>query len=584
MPKYTYSVSTLPNGKVNPATLHRDIGQSSISSSILNVTVNDDSMDIEFDDALSPTDESTLDSIVASHEGDAEVRATGWTEPVLSIENDPPISPSRNDRYLIGDSPTGVWANHAKSIASYKDEWIYHDPIEGTKVWISNQAKYFYYDGSDWKLYCTSIQRIHLLKDTLTEDLNNGSDIAIRWDMQDYADSVFTHSTSSNPERITVTEAGLYRIWANVIAKGSNGRFEGKLEIRVDGSYVQGTRNVDYSRNDTIDEVGLQCLATLELDANQYIEIWGGRYDSETSNSFDTVIEDCLCTIERFSEEAVTNTWRPIHDTPVNGASTTSISSNWAYNHDHDSDYADISHNHTFESLSDVDAYTGNAGKFAKVKSSEDGIEFADTGGTGGVDEFTELTDTPSAYTGESGKIVVVNTGESGLVFQTPKQYWHPMFLYLEELSWDAYFYSWTVGDRNTIPSGSTDGIAWEEESSPIICPFSGTIVSSVFAAKGVGVSTGSPSYPVMVNLEIWSTGWSNEGTKLGDIEIEIASNVGNWWSVWEDTNAKVTTSHNISVSAGDLLSVKFNSIEGNSDAVAIMNAFIIFTVEGDVS
>jgi hypothetical protein len=46
--------------------------------------------------------------------------------------------------------------------------------------------------------------------------------------------------------------------------------------------------------------------------------------------------------------------------------------------HDHDSDYAATGHAHTFLALSDTpSAYTGQAGKYAKVKGDESGLEFA---------------------------------------------------------------------------------------------------------------------------------------------------------------------------------------------------------------
>jgi hypothetical protein len=41
------------------------------------------------------------------------------------------------------------------------------------------------------------------------------------------------------------------------------------------------------------------------------------------------------------------------------------------------------------------------------------------TGSSGGVNQFTELTDTPSSYTGHAGKVVVVNETETGLEFTT---------------------------------------------------------------------------------------------------------------------------------------------------------------------
>lgn len=44
-------------------------------------------------------------------------------------------------------------------------------------------------------------------------------------------------------------------------------------------------------------------------------------------------------------------------------------------------------------------------------------VEITASGGSGGVDNFLDLTDTPSSYAGQAGKSVVVNNTEDGLQF-----------------------------------------------------------------------------------------------------------------------------------------------------------------------
>ena len=44
-------------------------------------------------------------------------------------------------------------------------------------------------------------------------------------------------------------------------------------------------------------------------------------------------------------------------------------------------------------------------------------VEIGGGGGTGGVDTFLELTDTPASYSGQSGKVPKVKSDESGLEF-----------------------------------------------------------------------------------------------------------------------------------------------------------------------
>lgn len=69
--KYTYSISVdFPNQKVAPSKLTQEINDSSISSALLlYINTNDDDCDIWFDGVLSGADETTLDGLVAAHDG-----------------------------------------------------------------------------------------------------------------------------------------------------------------------------------------------------------------------------------------------------------------------------------------------------------------------------------------------------------------------------------------------------------------------------------------------------------------------------------------------------------------------------------
>lgn len=73
----------------------------------------------------------------------------------------------------------------------------------------------------------------------------------------------------------------------------------------------------------------------------------------------------------------------------------------------------------TFLDLTDTpSSYSGQAGKVAAVKATEDGLEFVEGGG--GADTFLELTDTPSSYSGQAGKVAAVKATEDGLEFVSP--------------------------------------------------------------------------------------------------------------------------------------------------------------------
>jgi len=56
--------------------------------------------------------------------------------PALEGEtNDPPATPVEGETWLIGDTPTGVWADHAGQLASFQaGAWIYVTPRDGLRA------------------------------------------------------------------------------------------------------------------------------------------------------------------------------------------------------------------------------------------------------------------------------------------------------------------------------------------------------------------------------------------------------------------------------------------------------------------
>lgn len=118
-------------------------------------------------------------------------------------------------------------------------------------------------------------------------------------------------------------------------------------------------------------------------------------------------VDDGANTITITCNNTDTNTWRPIDDTPVNGVTDESISSNWAYNHTnnasaHHTRYTDA------EARSAVEAGAVNHVSFANIESSNlpdtgyvlgydhsDGFYFKDSGAVGLL--FDTLKNKPSA-------------------------------------------------------------------------------------------------------------------------------------------------------------------------------------------
>jgi len=74
-----------------------------------------------------------------------------FQDPVASVLNTPPVSPSVGDRYIVGLSPSGAWVGHSKDIAGWNgDAWIYATPSNGWYAWNNATATFYLYSSSAW--------------------------------------------------------------------------------------------------------------------------------------------------------------------------------------------------------------------------------------------------------------------------------------------------------------------------------------------------------------------------------------------------------------------------------------------------
>lgn len=82
--------------------------------------------------------------------------AVRWLECFASLVvasqavNDPP-SGSDGDRYIVGPSPTGVWAGHALQIALFMGSaWDFRNAPEGAIAWVQDEDSAFRYLSGVW--------------------------------------------------------------------------------------------------------------------------------------------------------------------------------------------------------------------------------------------------------------------------------------------------------------------------------------------------------------------------------------------------------------------------------------------------
>lgn len=110
-------------------------------------------------------------------------------------------------------------------------------------------------------------------------NVNNTTAQAITWLSEVHKDSIYTHSTSTNPEEITVTEAGTYLITFNINTEnnGTN-RFVPKAFVYINGTVKNRTMATSYSRGATYDTVTTTNWAGIvELSANDVVEVRMGK-------------------------------------------------------------------------------------------------------------------------------------------------------------------------------------------------------------------------------------------------------------------------------------------------------------------
>tara|TARA_R100001079_G_scaffold25119_1_gene12512 strand:- start:1281 stop:2417 length:1137 start_codon:yes stop_codon:yes gene_type:complete len=108
-----------------------------------------------------------------------------------------------------------------------------------------------------------------------------GTQTPIVWDSELIKDSIYTHDNAVNPEQVTVTEAGTYRIYSMLTATSAGIRVQVLLKIAINGTararfgaqmYIRSGSGQNKSSS-TIEE-------TIVLNANDIITITGERGSS----------------------------------------------------------------------------------------------------------------------------------------------------------------------------------------------------------------------------------------------------------------------------------------------------------------
>lgn len=68
----------------------------------------------------------------------------------------PPSAPADNDAYIVGSSPSGLWAGHTNEVAVWTfGAWVFYTPQAGWTAFVQDAAVPYVYYGSAWISYAT---------------------------------------------------------------------------------------------------------------------------------------------------------------------------------------------------------------------------------------------------------------------------------------------------------------------------------------------------------------------------------------------------------------------------------------------
>ena len=87
-----------------------------------------------------------------------------WQRPVIDISNAPPGSPTKGDRYVVGDSPSGDWTGEDLNIAEYNGtQWFFIEVHEGYAVYVLSESDWYTFTGLAWVPLASGLDHAELL-------------------------------------------------------------------------------------------------------------------------------------------------------------------------------------------------------------------------------------------------------------------------------------------------------------------------------------------------------------------------------------------------------------------------------------
>ena len=185
---------------------------------------------------------------------------------------------------------------------------------------------------------------LHRIILTQTSNSNNSftastGDYEVPFNTREHYDSgVYTHDINTNSQDITVDVSGVYTINYMVgINPSGAGRSVVEAQVYVNNSPLPYVTK-SYERGNTYGDemVVQQTLPPIDLAANDVVTLKVRVTAEDATSTYIINPTETTISMLKVGTEAPGNTWRPIDDIPSDGQTTTSISSNWAYDHRND--------------------------------------------------------------------------------------------------------------------------------------------------------------------------------------------------------------------------------------------------------
>lgn len=179
----------------------------------------------------------------------------------------------------------------------------------------------------------------------------------------------------------------------------------------------------------------------------------------------------------------------------------------------------------------------------------------------------------------------IVEAKETALGFR----FQYAQFQFIGKMDFDQYLFSNThiINNNNGKRSGDASNGYQFSNSAPLTAAFTGKVFSAAASIRGIAQSTGSPAASLEMFFELWKVGFNNQGAKLGDIIFNVVSanyTIGNFWNSSIVTGFAENQPQDVSVSAGDLLGLKFIRRTGNDRVVSVENTTVVLEITGTAS